>query len=263
MIDIDSGTIEVQGGHLYWEAAGRGTAVILLHGFSFDCRSWDPQMPALAARHRVVRYDLRGFGASTVPSGPYRHLDDLRALTDALTLRRPVIVGLSLGANVALAYSIAHAKDVAGLVLASPGLPGHRWLTPRPPEAVAAYAAQHGVMASKRFWLEQPIFDSLRDYPDAYRMVAAMVGDYSGWHWQNSDPQQPGPDIRAGLRSLRVPTLIVSGNRDVAGYREIAEEISVSVPQGNLVRFEKGGHVMNLEEPAEFTAHVLRFVDGL
>lgn len=263
MIDIDSGMIDVEGGRLFWEAAGRGTPMILLHGFSFDRRSWDPQMSSLAARHRIVRYDLRGFGASTAPRGPYRHFDDLRALTDALILRKPVLVGLSLGANVALAYSIAHTEDVAGLVLASPGLPGHRWRTPRPPEAAAAFAAAHGVEAARRFWLEQPIFDSLRDHPEAYRTVARMIGDYGGWHWQNADPQQPGPDIRAGLRMLSVPTLVISGDLDVEGYREIAAEISVTAPRGSLMRLENAGHVMNLEQPAEFAAHVLRFVGSL
>jgi 3-oxoadipate enol-lactonase len=262
MIGLDRGRIDVIGGSLDWEAAGRGTPMILLHGFSLDRRSWDPQMPSWTAQHRVVRYDLRGFGASTVPRQPYRHLDDLHTLIQALELHEPVLVGLSLGANVALAYSIAHAPHVGGLVLASPGLPGHRWRTPRPPEAVAAFAAEHGVAAAKKFWLEHALFQSLRAQPEAYRLVAAMVGDYSGWHWQNTDPQQPGPDIRAGLPTLRTPTLVVSGDLDVEGYRQIAAEISHDLPGATLLRCKHGGHVMNLEEPAEFTAQVLRFMRG-
>jgi pimeloyl-ACP methyl ester carboxylesterase len=259
MINTDSGTMDVEGGRLYWQATGRGTPLVLLHGFGLDHRSWDPQRLAFAVQHRVVRYDLRGFGASTVPQGPYRHADDLRALTRALSLENPVLVGLSLGANVALAYSIAHPQDVGGLVLASPGLPGHRWRQPRPPEAAAAFAMEHGVAAGKRFWLDHAIFHSLRDHPDAYAQVAAMVGDYSGWHWQNADPQQPGPDIRAGLVMLDVATLVVSGDLDVEGYREIATEISHTVPRARLQRFANGGHVMNLEQTEEFTEQVLRF----
>jgi 3-oxoadipate enol-lactonase len=261
MITCDNGAIDVEGGRLYWQAAGCGPPMILLHGFSLDHRSWEPQMRSLSARYRVVRYDLRGFGASTVPHGPYRHLDDLHALSHALELRRPVLVGLSLGANVALAHAIARAGEIGALVLVSPGLPGHRWRIPRPPEAAAAFAAEHGVAAGKRFWLEQPLFNSLRAYPDAFREVATMVGDYSGWHWQNVDPQQPGPDIRAGLPVLAVPTLVISGDLDVEGYREIAREISDCVPRADLIRFAQGGHLMNLEQPEEFAAHILRFVE--
>jgi pimeloyl-ACP methyl ester carboxylesterase len=263
MTDTDGGMMDVDGGRLYWEATGRGKPMILLHGFSLDHRSWDPQIPPLSAQHRVVRYDLRGFGGSTVPCRAYRHIDDLHVLVETLNLRRPLLVGLSLGANVALAYSIAHAGDVDALVLASPGLPGHRWRTARPPEAVAAFAAEHGLAAGKKFWLEQPIFHSLRDHPAAHRRVAEMVGDYSGWHWQNADCQQPGPDVRAGLATLGVPTLVLSGDLDVEGYREIAEQISRTIPRAELTRMERGGHVMNLEEPAEFTAQVLRFAGSV
>ena len=87
-----------------------------------------------------------------------------------------------------------------------------------------------------------------------------MVGGYSGWHWQNADPQQPGPDIRAGLNTLVAPTLIISGGLDVEGYREIAEEISRTIPQSELMRMERAGHMMNLEEPGEFTSRVLQFI---
>ena len=90
-----------------------------------------------------------------------------------------------------------------------------------------------------------------------------MVGDYSGWHWQNADPQQPGPDIRAGLGSLGVPTLVISGNLDVEGYREIAMEIFRTIPRASLRRLANGGHVVNLERPAEFNAEVVRFVASL
>ncbi len=255
----DTGYIDVDGGRLCWDAAGRGAPIVFLHGFSFDRRSWDPQMAALAGACRVVRYDLRGFGASTAPAGPYRHSDDLRVLIETLSIERPLLVGLSLGANIALAYSIEHAAEVAGLVLASPGLPGHRWVVQRPPEAASAYAAVHGAAAGKRFWLGHPIFESLRNYPQAQAAVARMVNDYTGWHWQNPDMQQAGPDIRTQLGAMSSPALVISGDLDVDGYREIAAEIARTVPHGTLVRMSGAGHVMNLEQPEAFTAQVLQF----
>ncbi len=259
----DTGYIDVNDGRLSWDAAGCGTPIVLLHGFSFDRRSWDPQMAVLAAAHRVVRYDLRGFGESTAPTGPYRHSDDLRVLIETLSIEKPLLAGLSLGANIALAYSIEHPDEVAGLVLASPGLPGHRWVQQRPPEAASAYAAVHGAAAGKRFWLDHPIFESLRDYPRAQAAVAQMVNDYTGWHWLNPDMQQKGPDIRAQLGTISSPVLVISGDLDVAGYREIAAEIARTVPRGSLVRMSGSGHVMNLEQPEEFTAQVLRFARGV
>jgi 3-oxoadipate enol-lactonase len=257
------GFVEVEGGRLQWDCMGEGAPVVFLHGFTFDRRLWDPQLTSLSSRLKVVRYDLRGFGSSTAPIGPYRHIDDLRELLSRLGIERPVLVGLSLGANIALPYAIKHPDAVAGLILASPGLPGHNWKVQRPVEAVAEYALSHDVEETKQFWLAHPTFASLSQYPRARHVVEAMVRDYSGWHWRSTDLQQSGPDIRAGLAGLQVPTWVLSGDLDVEGYREIAAEIASTLPGAQLVRYPEAGHVMNLEQPAEFTRHVLEFVRGL
>ena len=82
------GWVDVIGGRLRWTAAGEGSPLVLVHGFSFDQRQWDPQIGALSEQHRVVRYDLRGFGSSTSPVGGYRHIDDLRILLGSLGMQR-------------------------------------------------------------------------------------------------------------------------------------------------------------------------------
>src|SRR4051794_9629291 len=61
-VRVASGTVSVNGTSLYYETAGRGTVVVLLHAGNLDRRVWDPQFPALAREHRVIRYDLRGYG---------------------------------------------------------------------------------------------------------------------------------------------------------------------------------------------------------
>jgi pimeloyl-ACP methyl ester carboxylesterase len=74
-MQTERGVVSVEGGELEWDAMGAGDPIVLLHGFSVDRRSWKSEFSVLAARHRVVRYDLRGFGASSVPSGPgYREI---------------------------------------------------------------------------------------------------------------------------------------------------------------------------------------------
>jgi pimeloyl-ACP methyl ester carboxylesterase len=251
--------IDVAGGRFSFALEGSGPPIVLLHGFSFDSGLWDPQADTLRRSHRVLRYDLRGFGSSTAPTEPYRHIDDLHAILGALQIERPMLVGLSLGSNIALAYALEHPDNVAALVLASPGLPGHPWTVQRPPEAAAAYAAEHGVDAGKQFWLAHPIFASLKSRPDVAAVVADMVRHYSGWHWAQADMQLPGPDVRANLEAVKPPTLVLSGEHDVEGYREIAAVIASRVPRGRLVQIAGAGHVVNLEQPAQFSRQVLEF----
>jgi 3-oxoadipate enol-lactonase len=190
------GHIAIENGRINHQLAGAaGLDIVLLHGFSFDLRSWEPQLPHLSRQHRVLRYDLRGFGLSDLPRHPYSHADDLAQMIARLGLKRPLIVGLSLGANIAMSYALDHPEGLSGLVLASPGLPGHAWTTDRPPDAAREFARCNDLAATKSFWLGHPMFASLGDHPPAEKLAARMVDDYSGWHWYNSDMQSPSEPL--------------------------------------------------------------------
>jgi pimeloyl-ACP methyl ester carboxylesterase len=263
--------VAVAGGHLMTDERGptatppvRGDAadpaLVLLHGFSFDRSSWDPQFDHLAEHHRCVRYDLRGFGESSPAVSGRTHLDDLIGLLDQLRITRAHLVGLSLGANVALAAAVAHPDRVASCALVAPGLPGHRWTTPRPPDEAAAHARAHGIESGRRFWLEHEIFASTRDYPSARARLERMVGRFSGRQWSDDEQTDPLPAVHQRLGEIGVPTLVVHGARDVAGYREIARVIAAGIPGARRHELARAGHLVNLEQPEEFTALVLDFL---
>jgi len=89
---------EVNGTRLYYEVAGSGQALVLIHGFSTDCRQWKDQIEFFKSDYKVICYDMRGFGKSTVPSGMnYSHAEDLRALLDHLDIEKAHILGHSFG----------------------------------------------------------------------------------------------------------------------------------------------------------------------
>lgn len=255
--------IDVDGGQLWAEAAGQGTPVVLLHGFSFDASSWDDQFEALAARHRVVRYDLRGFGRSSLPAGPYSHVDDLLALLDRQVDGPAHLVGLSLGANVALSAALVAPQRVRSLVLASSGLPGHAWQDERPPEAAMRHAALQGVEATRGFWLQHPLFASTASRPAVRQRLAAMVQRYSGWHWRPDSaamPMQPLPAHVDRLGEVAAPTLVLGGAEDVPGYRDIAARLQAGIRGAQRSTFASAGHVLNMEVPGPFNAAVLDFL---
>src|SRR6516225_11705128 len=90
------------GGRLRYAVAGKGEPIVFLHGFGLDLAMWDPQWQAFAGKFRVVRYDLRGYGGSSIPTGPYSHVDDFIALCSFLETSPAHLVGLSLGGRLAL-----------------------------------------------------------------------------------------------------------------------------------------------------------------
>jgi 3-oxoadipate enol-lactonase len=246
-------------GYLAFETRGEGIPLVFIHGFSFDMRTWDEQVEVLCRHFQVVRYDLRGFGRSSMPTGPYSHVEDLRALIEFLSLSAPVLVGLSLGANIALSCALDHPHAVQGIVLASSGLPGFAWSEPRPPDAAAAVAKSQGVEQARQFWLNHPLFTAARRSPIAFTRVRNMIEDYSGWHWCHVNPAVQAEVINR-LSECLTPTLVLSGDLDVRGYRQIAAKLSHDLPAATLLTFPDAGHVINEEDPAGFSAAVLEFV---
>src|ERR1700674_3686887 len=121
-----SGRFLVDDGDLFFESVGEGEAVVFLHGFGLDSRMWDPQFDALQSTYRVIRYDLRGFGRSSLPpQTAYAQEDDLNALLSSLDAAPAHVVGLSMGGNMALRFAAAYPQSVRSLVLADSALDGH------------------------------------------------------------------------------------------------------------------------------------------
>jgi 3-oxoadipate enol-lactonase len=258
-VKTSAGHLDFNRGSLVYQVNGSGPAIVFLHGFALDMAMWVEQFRHFGRKNCAVRYDLRGFGRSSLPSGTYDHCADLKALLDHLGLKRPLLVGLSLGANVALRFAAENPGRVAGVVLASPGLPGHVWAEERPPDAARAVGKARGIEAARVFWGDHAIFASLAAYPSARGEVMRMLAAYSGWHWRHDDTQAPAAPIIDRLETIKTPALVLSGDLDVAGYREIAGVLAARLPNARLVRYPAAGHMLTMEQPEPVNAEIARF----
>jgi len=128
MLKSLKGIVEVNDTRLYYEIAGSGHAVIFIPGFILDTRMWDDQFEQFAKRFTVIRYDMRGFGKSALPTDEiYSHVDDLKALLDFLEVKQAYLVGLSKGGAVAIDFTLTHLQYVKALVLLDAVLGGFDW----------------------------------------------------------------------------------------------------------------------------------------
>ena len=99
--NVETGYAEINGARLYYEVAGAGQPLALLHAGIADSRMWDDQFAVFAERYKVIRYDYRGFGKSSVPPGPYVFRDDLLGLLRHLGIARASLIGVSMGGGLA------------------------------------------------------------------------------------------------------------------------------------------------------------------
>ena len=121
-----SGFLNAQGAPLYYEVAGpeSAPALLLLHAGVADSRMWDEQFSVFARQYRTIRYDLRGFGQSQFPAGPFANYEDPAELLTYLGIAKAHVVGLSFGSKVALNFALIDPERVNALVLAAPAVGG-------------------------------------------------------------------------------------------------------------------------------------------
>src|SRR5205814_4092639 len=119
------------GVRLYYEETGAGTAVVFVHEFAGDHRSWEPQLRHFSRRYRCIAYNARGYPPSDVPQeiGRYsqaRARDDIRCVLDALGIQRAHVVGLSMGAFATLHFGMVYGYRALSLTIAGCGYGAHR-----------------------------------------------------------------------------------------------------------------------------------------
>jgi 3-oxoadipate enol-lactonase len=251
------------GGRLRYSTAGAGQPVILIHGLGLDASMWEAQWPVLQREFRAIRYDVRGFGASTVPEAPYSHSDDLLGLLDFLEARPAHVIGLSFGGRLGLRFALDHPSAVKSLTLIDSALEGHSWSGDWKQKMDCVLAAARlgdsaGVQAAKQLWLAHDLFAPARRNAKLAAALAAMVERYTAWHWWNADPVRRSavPTAKA-LSTLGCRTLVLVGELDLPDFRAIGRRLAAEIPRATLHTIAGAGHMANMEAPDAVNERVL------
>jgi 3-oxoadipate enol-lactonase len=249
LIDLDAGyRTRVQ-------EDGTGPVLVLIHGTPLDTRAWDPLVPLLRERRRVVRYDVRGHGAarSTPIPGSFGPLgDDVAALLDELDVHRAQVVGHSWGGEIAQRFALDHpdrlsrlsllctrstpfpafrqaAADMRATGSVDPEPALQRWLSP------AALAEPHGFVEQVRSWLEEAQVSS---WAAALDLIA-------------------GFDVLDELPQVSVPVDVVCAELDQVATPGHMTEICAALPLGRWVLLQNARHLVPIEHPAAVAAAIL------
>ena len=234
---------------------GVGSVVLLIHGTPLDARAWDPLVPLLRDRRRIVRYDARGHGtarATPIPRSYGPLADDVAALLDALDVPRAHVVGHSWGGQVAQRFALDHPdrlsrmsllctrsspfpafRDAAtsmratGRVDPEPAL--RRWFSP------SALAGPHGLAEQVRGWLrEAPV----ASWAGALDLLAEF-------------------DVLSDLPQVSVPVDVVCAELDQVATPEHMSKISAALPLGRWVLLQGARHLVPLDQPARVAEAIL------
>jgi 3-oxoadipate enol-lactonase len=248
-----------------WFEAGRGDPLVLVHGLADDHRAWRRTLPDLMLRHRVVMYDLRGHGETSLgsPDGTLRQLaEDLAHLLGALKLERVDVAGFSLGGTIAMRLAIDHPELVGRLVLVATssrvGRAACEWYRERvamversdPGLRATLNRDTADVYAQSPAELEEGLLirrQSTADPRGYANACAAMAG-------LNASPLDPE------LPRIGAPTLIVASDRDQHCPPKAAAIIAAGIGGSRLEVLEGAGHAIPVEKPRELAGLMTEFL---
>ena len=245
----------VNGGRLWYEEHGAGDPVVFLHAGLLDSRQWARQLETFAPRYRAIALDARGFGRSDRPTEPYRRHEDVLGLLDALGIERAALVGNSVGGKAAVDAALARPDRVGTVVAVGAAISGLSFRAYSDEQGARAEAAwdDGDYRGAADVWLEvwAPVStdDEIREI--AYANAAVDTDDYE------LDGSPPAVDR---LGELRVPTLVLVGDREVEGIIDTCRKIASDVPGARLHVMSGADHLPNRAQPAEFDRLVLEFL---
>lgn len=235
-IGQQTGFAEVNGTKLYYEVAGKGEPIVFVHGNFGDRRHWDKQFEPLSKKFKVVRYDVRGFGKSSMPKPeePYSNWDDLKALMDYLKIDKAHICGLSMGSGIAVDFALVYPEKCLSVIPIGPWGSGFGSGNFKSPNAdlllltlpIIRELVYKGKLkeAVDYIWKDNQCLARTVKDENTRKALLEMGYDYTFWSWLNqSKIQSLSPTGMDRLKEIKLPTLIVTGEYDHPGCIEVAD----------------------------------------
>ena len=266
-MNIQTGFALVNGAQLYYEIAGAGQPMILLHAGVADCRMWDEQFAIFAEQYRVIRYDYRGFGRSAMPAGNFSNHADVAGLLEHFQIEQAIIVGISFGGKIAIDFALAYPQRVSALLLAAPSVGGSK-----PSQRIIQIWEDEDAAIERDDW-ETAVEINLATWVDGIHRqpnevdsaVRQKVGQMQREIFQIDLPDDVEeidlePAANGRLAEIITPTLILIGDLDLPEKVEQAAWLKNEIRNAQHASISGVAHMLNMEAPRQFNQLVLDFL---
>jgi 3-oxoadipate enol-lactonase len=260
-------TARVNSIDLHYVEAGSGDPLLLIMGFGGDHLAWAFQVPAFSARYRVISFDNRGAGQSSVPDEPYSTAmlaDDAVGLLDALEIDRAHVLGVSMGGMIAQEVALNHPGRVRSLQLHCTYARPDRYMLALMDvwRRVRSTATPEEWLRTVALWLFAPVtFAERPDFVEAVIQTGlASPHPFTLTGFLRQGDAVRGHDALARLSTLTCPTLVSVAEDDILVPPRFARELARAVPEAELRTIDNAAHAYFWERADVFNAMCLDFL---
>ena len=266
-----SGFVNIDKAKLYYEVAGIGTPLVMVHAGVADSRQWDNEFAYFSQSNQVIRYDMRGYGKSEPVDGEFSHMSDLVSLLDALGVHGPIIImGCSMGGGLAMDFALTYPARVEALIMVDSGPSGLELDMPAPSKfADAEKAFESGDLDLLAEIETQIWFDGMGRTPEQVNLTMrnllyemnrlALSHEVKGLGKRLPNTETPAFDR---LESLNIPVLIIVGSHDTPYILAATDYIKEKVKLANKIIIEDAAHLPNMDQQQEFQRAIEKFLSS-
>jgi pimeloyl-ACP methyl ester carboxylesterase len=266
-----SGFVSIDNAKLYYEVAGAGTPLVMVHAGVADSRQWDNEFTYFSQSNQVIRYDMRGYGKSEPVDGEFSHMSDLVSLLDTLGVHEPIVImGCSMGGGLAMDFALSHPSRVKALVMVDSAPSGLELDVPTPAKfAEAEKAFESGDLDLLAEIETQIWFDGMGRTPEQvnaamrkllYEMNRlALSHEVKGLGKRLPNTETPAFDR---LERLGMPVLIIVGSHDTPYILAAADYMKEKIKSADKITIEDAAHLPNMDQPQEFQNIVEQFLSS-
>ena len=270
--EIKSGFASIDNAKIYYETAGKGIPLVMIHAGVADSRQWNNEFTAFAQSYQVIRYDMRGYGKSEPVEGEFSHMSDLASLLDALEIHdSAVLMGCSMGGGLAMDFALTYPARARALIMVDSGPSGLELDVATPSkfaEAEKAFEAGNLDLVAE---IETQIwFDGMDRTPEqvnpAMRGLLYQMDRLALSHEVRQLgkrlPNSPTPAFDR-LGDLDIPVLVIVGAHDTAYILAAADYMIDKIRSAKKAIIEDAAHLPNMDQPHEFQEIVKDFLESL
>ena len=267
-----TGFANINNAQIYYETAGKGTPLVMIHAGIADSRQWNNEFISFAQNYQVVRYDMRGYGKSEPVEGDFSHMSDLISLLDILELHAPLfMMGCSMGGGLAMDFALAQPARVKALIMVDSGPSGLKLDLPTLAKfAEVEKAFDNGDLDLVAEIETQIWFDGMNRTSDqvnqemrklAYEMDRTVLSH----EIKQLGKRLPNTDVPAfdRLTEIDFPLLVIVGAHDTPYILASADYMLEKIPSAQKAIIEDSAHLPNMEQPYKFQEIVRNFLNGL
>ena len=273
MSATETGIADVNGAQLAYVVAGQGHPFVMVHAGICDSRMWDPQFEYFARHYRVIRYDMRGFGRSSMPPGPATVRGDLYGVLQHLGASSAYVMGCSMGGGAAIDFTLEHPEMVDALIAVCAGLGGfesdvedeHQEIWSRIEAAERAGDLDLVNALELSVWVTGRGRTREQVAPEVYAKVWDMNGNNlrRESEMEHAEFQRLDPPAARRLGEIAAPTLLIEGDLDTRNTLRAGDAMAAGIDGSRLVTMHGVAHLPSMEKPDEFNHIVEEFLRGL